>query len=61
MSLVAQEAKCPRCRTKIQKLEGDFLFVKNAILRVDLKTSTTSAKCPRCKEWIEVPLRYEQR
>jgi hypothetical protein len=43
---------------KIQQREGDFLVVRNAILRVDLRTAASYAKCPRCKTWNRVPLRY---
>jgi hypothetical protein len=33
--------------------------VRNAILRVDRPTGRASAKCSRCKTWVDVPLRYE--
>ena len=51
------EKRCPACRTKIVVPDGGGVVVKNAILRVS-ETGTTSAKCPRCKAWVEVPLRY---
>ena len=50
--------RCPGCRTKILIREADTIVVKNAILRVTLRTGDASAKCPRCKGWVEVPLRY---
>jgi len=52
------EIRCPQCRTKIQERDGDYLVVRNAILRVDLRTTLSYAKCPRCKTWNRVSLRY---
>ncbi len=52
------ERKCPNCRTKIQKMDGSYLYLRNAIIRIDLKTHCCFAKCPRCKVWIGVPLKY---
>ncbi|MGH7321884.1 MAG: hypothetical protein ACRELA_19975 [Candidatus Rokuibacteriota bacterium] len=48
------------CRTKIVVPGSDGLVVKNAILRVSAHTGRASAKCPRCKAWVEVPLRYSE-
>jgi uncharacterized C2H2 Zn-finger protein len=50
--------KCPTCGETIQKVDGEFLVVRNAILRVDLRHGSATAKCPRCKSWVEVMLRY---
>ena len=50
--------KCPTCGETIQKMDGGFLVVRNAILRVDLSRRCATAKCPRCKSWVEVMLRY---
>ena len=50
--------RCPSCRTKILIRESEAVVVKNAILRVSLRTGDAFAKCPRCKDWVEVPLRY---
>lgn len=50
--------RCPGCRTKILIREREVVVVKNAILRVSLRTGDATAKCPRCKVWVEVPLRY---
>jgi hypothetical protein len=52
--------RCPVCRTKIVIFEGDEFVVKNAILRVSVRTGHARAKCPRCKAWVEVPLRYSE-
>lgn len=51
-----RQGRCPHCRTRLEKQEGGFLFVKNAIIKVDLKTRLAAAKCPQCKRWVEVPL-----
>lgn len=51
-------SRCPVCRMKVVvKLPGEIV-IHNAILRVDSMTERVSAKCPRCKSWVEVPLRY---
>ncbi len=50
--------RCPVCRTKIVVPDAEGLVVRNAILRVSGRTGSASAKCPRCKGWVEVPLRY---
>jgi endogenous inhibitor of DNA gyrase (YacG/DUF329 family) len=52
--------RCPTCRTKIVVPDEQGLVVKNAILRVSLDTGHASAKCPRCKTWVEVPLTYRE-
>ena len=50
--------RCPMCRAKVVvKLEGEVV-IRNAILKVDAPTGRVSAKCGRCKSWVEVPLRY---
>ncbi len=50
------EVRCSQCRMKIQQRDGDFLVIRNAILRVDLRTAVSLAKCPRCKTWNQVAL-----
>lgn len=50
--------RCPGCRTKIVVPDAHGLVVKNAVLRVSGETGRASAKCPRCKAWVEVPLTY---
>lgn len=52
------DIRCPQCRTKIQHRQGDYVVVRNAILRVDLRTALSYAKCPRCKTWNQVSLRF---
>ena len=50
--------RCPVCRAKVVvKLPGEVV-IRNAILKVDAPTGRVSAKCARCKSWLEVPLRY---
>jgi len=50
--------RCPTCATKIVVQGEGEVVVKNAILRVDEASGLVTAKCPRCKSWVEVPLRY---
>ena len=57
--VLAEPQRCPTCRTKIVVPDADGILVKNAILRVSVDTGDASAKCPRCKTWVEVPLRYQ--
>jgi len=46
------------CRAKVvEQLPGEVV-IRNAILKVDAPTGRVSAKCARCKAWVEVPLRY---
>jgi hypothetical protein len=55
----ADEKRCPTCRTRIVVPDGAGLVVRNAILRVARESGGgATAKCPRCKTWVEVPLRY---
>lgn len=50
--------RCPVCRAKVLvRLPGEIV-IHNAILRVDAASERVSAKCPRCKSWVEVPLRF---
>jgi uncharacterized protein with PIN domain len=55
-----ESKRCPVCRTKIVVPDSQGLLVKNAILRVSIQTGQASAKCPRCKAWVEVPLKYSE-
>jgi hypothetical protein len=50
--------RCPGCRTKVVVRGPGEVVIHNAILRVDASTERVSAKCPRCKAWVEVPLRF---
>lgn len=50
--------RCPVCRAKVVvELQGEVV-IHNAILKVDSPTGRVTAKCSRCKAWMEVPLRY---
>jgi hypothetical protein len=55
---VVEPKQCPVCRTKIVVPDAEGVVVKNAILRVTLPAGAATAKCPRCKTWVEVPLTY---
>ena len=50
--------RCQVCATKIVVPGSDEVVVRNAILRVDRASGRVTAKCPRCKAWVEVPFRY---
>jgi len=54
----APGGRCHVCATRIVVAGDDDLVVRNAILRVDRASGRVTAKCPRCKAWVEVPLRY---
>jgi hypothetical protein len=49
---------CPVCRAKVVVPGADEVVIRNAIIKVDTPTGRVTAKCPRCKSWMEVPLRY---
>ena len=51
-------ARCPVCSSPIVVQGHDEVVVKNAILRVETRSGRVTAKCARCKTWVEVPLRY---
>ena len=53
-----EEQRCPTCRTKIVIPGEEGWVIKNAILRVSAVSGQASAKCPRCKTWVDVPLTY---
>ena len=50
--------RCQVCATKIVVPGADEVVVRNAILRVDRASGQVTAKCPRCKGWVEIPFRY---
>lgn len=50
--------RCPDCRDKLVLDRTTEIVIHNAILRVERATGRVSAKCRRCKAWVEVPLRY---
>ena len=37
---------------------AEEVVIRNAILKVDGPSGRVTAKCPRCKSWVEVPLQY---
>lgn len=51
-------ARCPVCRETLLVRSPAEVMIRNAILRVDGPSGLVTAKCPRCKAWVEVPLRY---
>jgi uncharacterized protein with PIN domain len=53
-----QVGRCPVCRTKLVSRQRDEVIIRNAILRVEQPTGRVTAKCTRCKSWVDVPLRY---
>jgi uncharacterized protein with PIN domain len=58
LTIPVDEQRCPTCRTKIVVPSEEGLVIKNAILRVNAASGQASAKCPRCKTWVDVPLTY---
>src|SRR6267142_5593901 len=50
--------RCPVCRAKVVVALQIEVVIHNAILKVDPATGRVSAKCVRCKAWVQVPLRY---
>jgi hypothetical protein len=50
--------RCPACRDKVVVDRTSEVVIHNAILRVDRPSGRVTAKCRRCKAWVEVPLRY---
>src|SRR5262245_38132809 len=57
-TLMRSGARCPVCSGKIVVDGPDEVIVKNAILRDERFSGRVTAKCARCKTWVEVPLRY---
>jgi hypothetical protein len=50
--------RCPACRDKVVVDRAAEVVIHNAILRVDRVSGQVTAKCRRCKGWVEVPLKY---
>ena len=50
--------RCPACRDKVVVERADEVVVHNAILRIDRPSGRVTAKCRRCKAWVEVPLKF---
>ena len=45
-------------RDKVVVDRATEVVIHNAILRVDRTSGLVTAKCRRCKGWVEVPLKY---
>ena len=54
----ATSQRCPICRAKVVVALEDEIVIHNAIIKVDPFTGRVTAKCARCKGWVQVPLRY---
>jgi phage FluMu protein Com len=50
--------RCPVCRTVLLVRSPEEVVIRNAILKIEGPSGRVTAKCPRCKSWVEVPLRY---
>ena len=50
--------RCPLCRATLLVRSPEEVVIRNAILKVDAPSGRVTAKCPRCKTWVEVPLKY---
>jgi hypothetical protein len=50
--------RCPVCRAVLLVRSPEEVVIRNAILKVEAPSGRVTAKCPRCKSWVEVPLRY---
>ena len=50
--------RCPACRDKVVVDRSNEIVIHNAILRVDRPSGRVTAKCRRCKAWVDVPLKY---
>jgi len=50
--------RCPTCRATLLVRSPEEVVIRNAILKVDGPSGRVTAKCPRCKAWVEVPLKY---
>ena len=58
MAATTIEGRCPVCRAKVVARGEEQVLIHNAILKIDATTGRVTAKCARCKSWVEVPLRY---
>jgi len=54
----ATSLRCPVCRAKVVVTLDSEVIIHNAIIKVDSATGRVTAKCARCKAWVQVPLRY---
>jgi len=56
---LSPQGRCPFCRYQIHILEeGTAAVIKAAVIKTDLQSKKTFAKCPKCKHWLIVPLQY---
>ena len=53
-----ERGRCPSCRITLLLRSADEVVIRNAVLKVDGPSGRVTAKCPRCKAWVEVPLQY---
>ena len=58
LALRLDAQRCPSYRTKIVVPGEERPVVKNAIRRVSAATGQATAKCSRCRTWVDVPLTY---
>ena len=57
--LISQDrGRCPTCRAVLLVRSAEEVVIRNAILKVEGSSGRVTAKCPRCKAWVEVPLKY---
>jgi len=50
--------RCQVCRAKVVVTLQNEVVIHNAIIKVESLTGRVTAKCARCKAWVQVPLRY---
>ena len=50
--------RCPACRDKVVVERESEVVIHNAIVRVERPSGRVTAKCRRCKAWVEVPLKF---
>ena len=50
--------RCQVCRAKVVVTLQNEVIIHNAIIKVESSTGRVTAKCARCKAWVQVPLRY---
>lgn len=58
-SKLTSQGRCPFCSYQIHILEEETaVVIKAAVIKTDLPSQRTFAKCPKCKHWLIVPLQY---
>jgi len=58
VQITQDRGRCPVCRAVLLTRSPEEVVIRNAILRIEPPSGRVTAKCPRCKSWVEVPLRY---